>query len=597
MITPNPNQPREYFDPKKMEELEKTINDIGQQDPIRVVPYCDGKKASLFIIDGERRFRVLQKLNKQHAKIEIRWKENEREIFKAALVLNISKADHNPIELARAFKKLTSEPDPKWDSGINPVTALAQEIGLSEVTIRNHIRLLDLPEEIQGMIMEGTLPPTHILNLTRGTKKGRLNEEERKRKIVEMQLLARQIMDNIEKDREENGETGNKGKRKLTRANLVAAKREALRSQGRDAEAVMMEIHDSLYKTLNGMSVILNHSERLADPANEKILIESLRNRGEGKPPETVRDRIKKTLSQLNALLTQVNKAVINPPPIEKVEGKPDFTMYIINKPKAFGNIIRRKMALALANATDTGNGMITNNDLSKILKEDAVTIVGNIPALGVELSIVGIKLTRFETRTRKTTDSSYEKVPAYRLEWKDKSPQAAAPTADAQAPIKQDSAPVAPAIAVTERKKDTAPKTVLSSKKTKKTRANQPIEIVVKPQPLTNLVDEGKIPGVSRTDASKPLPQITEDKTYTVISQYERLYAGIADERLTLPDQKDPMIHELRINMNAEENEVIVKLIDRKPARYVKILREAIVPSGQKKKAAQNKNWFGPNR
>ena len=59
-ITPNPEQPRSYFDSEKLQVLARTISASGQKDPVKVVPFVDGSAVRLFLIDGERRFRVIR---------------------------------------------------------------------------------------------------------------------------------------------------------------------------------------------------------------------------------------------------------------------------------------------------------------------------------------------------------------------------------------------------------------------------------------------------------------------------------------------------------------------------------------------------------
>ena len=82
LIVPNPNQPREYFDPEKMAEMRKTIKKMGQVQPLSVVPIVleDGTR-KLFIIDGERRFRAVKELGLSTVKVIVAWASDEKRFY------------------------------------------------------------------------------------------------------------------------------------------------------------------------------------------------------------------------------------------------------------------------------------------------------------------------------------------------------------------------------------------------------------------------------------------------------------------------------------------------------------------------------------
>ena len=76
LIIPNPDQPRNYFDEKKLNEMEVSMLDRGQENAAAVVPYIDSEGKIKFLIEGgERRFRVItERIGAQYMKVEIKWR-------------------------------------------------------------------------------------------------------------------------------------------------------------------------------------------------------------------------------------------------------------------------------------------------------------------------------------------------------------------------------------------------------------------------------------------------------------------------------------------------------------------------------------------
>jgi ParB family chromosome partitioning protein len=148
-INPNPNQPRVDFSEERIQELENSIKKDGLLQPILVRPLGDGFE----IIAGERRWQACKRLEKETipAKILIL---NDVESQQVALVENLQRDNLNPIEEARGFKRLVDLSGCKQKE-------LAQAVSKSSVAVSNAMRLLDLPEEVQDMMMEGQLSAGH----------------------------------------------------------------------------------------------------------------------------------------------------------------------------------------------------------------------------------------------------------------------------------------------------------------------------------------------------------------------------------------------------------------------------------------------------
>tara|TARA_B100000963_G_C22555864_1_gene638985 strand:+ start:28 stop:867 length:840 start_codon:yes stop_codon:yes gene_type:complete len=149
-IVPNPSQPRKNFKDEELKELSSSIKNQGLIQPIIVKPSIDNQYQ---IIAGERRWRACQ-LNGMH-EIDCVIKDlDETNVLEAALIENIQREDLNVIEEANAYKGLIN---------IKKITndGLAKLIGKSSSHVSNTLRLLELDNEIQEMVINGKLSMGH----------------------------------------------------------------------------------------------------------------------------------------------------------------------------------------------------------------------------------------------------------------------------------------------------------------------------------------------------------------------------------------------------------------------------------------------------
>ena len=143
----NPMQPRQHFDPQKLDELADSIRSIGQINPITVEQHGD----AYIIIDGERRWRACQQLGFQQVDVHIRdGSLVDKDKLIAAMVTNIQRADLDPIEEAKGYKAML-------DMGLSQ-TKIARQCGTSQVRVNNRVSMLRLEEPIQEQIAAGNLP-------------------------------------------------------------------------------------------------------------------------------------------------------------------------------------------------------------------------------------------------------------------------------------------------------------------------------------------------------------------------------------------------------------------------------------------------------
>ena len=147
-LSRNPYQPRQIFNERKLEELSNSIKKNGIIQPIAVrVNKSDQNKYE--IVAGERRWLAAQKAGLHEVPVTI-LDLSDVESLEVAIVENIQRDDLNPIEEARAYKRLFDEF--KYDH-----ESISKLMSKSRSHISNTLRLLTLPKDVIGMIEEGSL--------------------------------------------------------------------------------------------------------------------------------------------------------------------------------------------------------------------------------------------------------------------------------------------------------------------------------------------------------------------------------------------------------------------------------------------------------
>lgn len=148
-IRPNPYQPRTEWDSEQLRVLSESIRENGIIQPIIVRKDTDGYE----IIAGERRFRAACMAGLESVPVLER-EATDDEMLELALVENIHRSDLNPLERAKAYQRFIS-------SFNLTQTDAAKRLGEDRTVIANHIRLLDLPEDIKSMLSDGQLSMGH----------------------------------------------------------------------------------------------------------------------------------------------------------------------------------------------------------------------------------------------------------------------------------------------------------------------------------------------------------------------------------------------------------------------------------------------------
>jgi ParB family chromosome partitioning protein len=149
-ISVNPYQPRTEFDEDALNDLASSIKEHGIIQPLVVTEISPGKYQ---LISGERRFRAAQKANLTKLFVVVR-DASEQEQLELAIVENVQRRDLNPIERARAYRRLMNE------FGLTQAK-VAEKVGKTRAAVANTLRMLDLPQKIQTAVSTGAITEGH----------------------------------------------------------------------------------------------------------------------------------------------------------------------------------------------------------------------------------------------------------------------------------------------------------------------------------------------------------------------------------------------------------------------------------------------------
>ncbi len=149
-IHPNPKQPRRRFEPEAASGLADSVRRQGVIQPLLVRPRGVG---GYEIVAGERRWRAAREAGRQTVPAVVRTVD-DRETLLLGLVENVAREALTPIEEARAYAVLIDE----FELSLGEV---AERVGRSKPSVSNRIRLLELPDDVLGMVERGQLSEGH----------------------------------------------------------------------------------------------------------------------------------------------------------------------------------------------------------------------------------------------------------------------------------------------------------------------------------------------------------------------------------------------------------------------------------------------------
>jgi ParB/RepB/Spo0J family partition protein len=152
-IRPSPHNPREAMEDEALRELAASIRAVGVLQPLLVRELPPGEGFPFELIAGERRLRAAGIAALTYVPAIVSEIRTEAEILTAQLVENLMREDLNAVEVARGYKQLT-------DAGMTQAQ-IALEVGKSQPTVANYLRMLELPAEVLDHIAAGELTAAH----------------------------------------------------------------------------------------------------------------------------------------------------------------------------------------------------------------------------------------------------------------------------------------------------------------------------------------------------------------------------------------------------------------------------------------------------
>ena len=189
-VEPNPDQPRQDFDPEELQALADSIAVHGVIQPLTVRALDSGYYQ---IIAGERRWRAAR-LAQLSEVPGIVLEADDKKAMELALIENLQRQDLNPVEEALGYQSLMEE------YGLTQEETAAR-VGKSRPAVANSLRLLGLCPQVLDMVKNGTITAGHARAIL--TLKTEKKQMEAAQKIISLALSVRQaetLCKNMAKD-------------------------------------------------------------------------------------------------------------------------------------------------------------------------------------------------------------------------------------------------------------------------------------------------------------------------------------------------------------------------------------------------------------
>ncbi len=180
-ISANPYQARTVWNDQDLAELAESIKANGILQPVLVRRFQGGYQ----LIAGERRFRAAQMAGLAKLPAMVR-EVTDEQLFEWSLVENIHRRDLNAIERAKAYQRYLAA------FSLTQAQA-AERLGEDRSVIANYVRLLDLPDEIRQMLVDGRLTMGHARAILS------LPTDELRRKLANRAMAGRLSVREVER--------------------------------------------------------------------------------------------------------------------------------------------------------------------------------------------------------------------------------------------------------------------------------------------------------------------------------------------------------------------------------------------------------------
>ena len=138
--------PREGAERAEIDRLTDSVREHGLIQPL-VVREADG---GYELVDGERRYRACAQAAVTEVPVIVRETDADTDGLDVALVANMSRVDLDPVEEARAMRRLI-------ESGLTR-KGVAERLSIPQARVRERLQLLELPQELWPRIADGSIP-------------------------------------------------------------------------------------------------------------------------------------------------------------------------------------------------------------------------------------------------------------------------------------------------------------------------------------------------------------------------------------------------------------------------------------------------------
>lgn len=238
-LTANANNPRKQFKDEELDELARSIREKGLLQPIVVRPR-GGEGGRYEIVAGERRWRAAQRAGVHDVPVLVR-ELSDGEALEVALIENIQRSDLNALEEGRGYTQLLEQFNYTQQQ-------LADSLGKSRSHIANTLRLLTLPDNVRGLIEDGSLTAGHARALIAAASPSELADQ-----IIKFGLNVRET-EKLSREQADRPARTRKGGADGADANIRALEKTLREATGLKVEIAHRPGHDGKvtchYKTI-----------------------------------------------------------------------------------------------------------------------------------------------------------------------------------------------------------------------------------------------------------------------------------------------------------------------------------------------------------
>jgi ParB family chromosome partitioning protein len=193
LLQPGKYQPRTHMDQESLAQLAESIKAQGIMQPILVRRVGDNRYE---IIAGERRWRAARMSGLEEVPVLVREVQDDVALA-MALIENIQRENLNPLEEATGIQRLIDEFKMTHQQA-------SDAVGRSRSAVTNMLRLLNLAEPVQDLLMQNRLDMGHaraLLAVGSAAKQTQLAHEvaEKQLSVRETERLVQRILHPIEK--------------------------------------------------------------------------------------------------------------------------------------------------------------------------------------------------------------------------------------------------------------------------------------------------------------------------------------------------------------------------------------------------------------